>query len=42
MNTALGLFLFVVFIVGVVAVAAGLTWVVVRITPKKEPGRGST
>jgi hypothetical protein len=37
MSTALGLILFVVFIAAVVAVAAGITWLVVRLTPSKKP-----
>jgi hypothetical protein len=36
-TTVLGLLAFVVFIVGVVAVAAGITWVVVRFSPAKKP-----
>lgn len=37
MTTALGLLAFVVFIVLVVAAAAGVTWVVVRVSPSKKP-----
>ena len=37
MSTALGLVAFVVFIAAVIAVAAGLTWVVVRLSPAKKP-----
>jgi hypothetical protein len=37
METALGLVLFVVYIVAVIAVAAGVTWVVVRVTPPSKP-----
>ncbi len=36
MDTALGLILFVVYIAGVIGPAAGLTWVVVRLTPAKK------
>ena len=41
MDTALGLILFVVYIAVVIAVAAGLTWVVVRLTPTREPEKQS-
>jgi hypothetical protein len=37
MDNALGLVLFVVYIAVVIAVAAGLTWIVVRLTPAKKP-----
>jgi hypothetical protein len=37
LDTALGLILFVVYIAAVIAAAAGLTWVVVRLTPSKPP-----
>ena len=37
MDTALGLVLFVVFIACVIGAAAGLTWVVVRLSPTKKP-----
>ena len=37
MSTALGLFAFVVFIVAIVAAAAGVTWLVVRFSPTKKP-----
>jgi len=36
-STALGLIGFVVFIVVVIATAAGVTWVVVRFSPAKKP-----
>jgi len=36
MDTAIGLVLFVVFIACVIGLAAGLTWVVVRLTPAKK------
>jgi len=32
-----GLFFFVVFILCIVAAAAGITWVVVRVSPAKKP-----
>ena len=41
METALGLFGIVVFIVGVIALAAAVTWTVVKLTPGRsgdEPG----
>jgi len=37
MLTALGLLAMVAFIVGVVAFAAGVTWIVVRYSPGKRP-----
>jgi hypothetical protein len=37
MQTALGLIGFVVFILVIVAAAAGITWVVVRLSPAKTP-----
>ena len=37
MDTALGLILFVVYIACVIGAAAGLTWVVVRLSPAKKP-----
>ena len=37
MNDAFGLILFIVFIACIIGVAAGLTWVVVRLSPKKKP-----
>ena len=36
MATALGLIGLLVFIVCVIALAAGITWLVVKISPKKE------
>ena len=36
MATALGLIGLVVFIVCVIALAAGITWLVVKISPKKK------
>ena len=37
MDTVLGLILFVVYIACVIGAAAGITWLVVRLTPKREP-----
>jgi hypothetical protein len=37
MQSALGLLGFVVYIAVIVAVAAGVTWLVVRLTPAKKP-----
>jgi hypothetical protein len=37
MATALGLLAFVGYIAAVISVAAGLTWVVVRLSPAKKP-----
>jgi hypothetical protein len=37
MHSALGLVLFVVYIAAIVSLAAGITWVVVRLTPAKKP-----
>jgi len=42
MTTVLGLLAFFVFIVAVIATAAGVTWVVVRFTPKKKPAAAKT
>jgi hypothetical protein len=36
-TTVLGLLAFVVFCAAVVGVAAGITWVVVRLAPPKKP-----
>ena len=41
MLTLLGLLAMVAFIVAVVALAAGVTWLVVRYTPAKQPGRST-
>ncbi len=38
MADALGLIIFVAYITVVIAVAAGVTWLVVRFTPSKKPG----
>jgi hypothetical protein len=37
MEDALGLVLFVVYIAAIISAAAGVTWLVVRITPTKKP-----
>jgi uncharacterized protein YneF (UPF0154 family) len=37
MSTVLGLIAFVLFILCVIGVAAGITWVVVKISPKRKP-----
>jgi hypothetical protein len=37
MLNVLGLLLFVVYIVAIVSFAAGITWLVVRLTPPKKP-----
>ena len=37
MADVLGLLAFIVFIAAVVGVAAGITWVVVRVSPAKKP-----
>jgi hypothetical protein len=42
MSDVLGLILFVVFIACVVAVAAGLTWIVVKVSPTRDARRDST
>jgi hypothetical protein len=36
-STVLGLLAFVVFIAAVIATAAGVTWVVVQLSPAKKP-----
>jgi len=36
MEDVLGLVLFVVYIAAIISVAAGITWLVVRITPTKK------
>ena len=38
MSNALGLLEFVVYVLAIVGLAAGVTWVVVRLTPKRKPG----
>jgi hypothetical protein len=37
-STALGLLAFVFYVVSIVGVAAGVTWIVVRFTPSRKPG----
>ncbi|HZS25048.1 MAG TPA: hypothetical protein VFA30_08675 [Gaiellaceae bacterium] len=37
MKDAIGVFLFVVYVAAVISAAAAVTWVVVRLTPKKTP-----
>ncbi|MFL5959460.1 MAG: hypothetical protein ACJ75G_04215 [Gaiellaceae bacterium] len=37
MSNVLGLLAFVVYVLAVVGVAAGVTWVVVRLTPSRKP-----
>jgi len=37
MTTALGLLAFIAYIAVVIAAAAGVTWLVVRLSPKKRP-----
>jgi hypothetical protein len=37
MQSALGLLGFVAYIAAIVALAAGVTWLVVRLTPAKKP-----
>jgi hypothetical protein len=37
MADVLGILLFAVFIVVIIAAAAGITWVVVRLSPAKKP-----
>lgn len=41
MSTALGLIEFVLYVVVIVGLAAGVTWVVVRLTPSKPKPSGS-
>jgi hypothetical protein len=42
MGSALGLLAFIVYIAVIVSVAAGVTWLVVRITPTKKPPETTT
>jgi len=37
-SNALGLLAFVAYVAVIVGVAAGVTWVVVRLTPSRKPG----
>lgn len=41
MSNTLGLLAFVAYVVAVIGVAAGVTWVVVRLTPTRKPGGSS-
>jgi hypothetical protein len=41
MATVLGLFGLVLFIVSVIALAAGITWLVVKISPQRKKGEQS-
>jgi hypothetical protein len=36
-STALGLLAFVGYVIAIVAVAAAVTWIVVRLTPNRKP-----
>jgi hypothetical protein len=36
MSNVLGLIAFVLFILAVIAVAAGITWIVVKVSPKRK------
>lgn len=38
MTTVLGLLAFVLYIAIVIGVAAGVTWLVVKLSPSKKPG----
>jgi hypothetical protein len=40
-STALGLLAFAGYVLVIVGVAAGVTWVVVRVTPTKRPGQAA-
>lgn len=37
MSSAIGLILFLVYITAIVATAAGITWLVVKLVPPKKP-----
>jgi H+/Cl- antiporter ClcA len=39
-SNVLGLLLFVAYVLAIVGLAAGVTWVVVRLTPSKRSGSG--
>ncbi len=41
MTTVLGLLAFVLFIALVIGTAAGVTWLVVKLSPAKRPGAAS-
>jgi hypothetical protein len=38
-SNALGLLAFAAYVLAIVGVAAGVTWIVVRLTPPQKPGR---
>jgi hypothetical protein len=40
-STVLGLLAFVAYVLVIVGLAAGITWVVVRLTPSKRGGSGA-
>ena len=42
MANVLGILAFIVFILAVVGTAAGITWVVVRVSPSKKPPEASS
>jgi hypothetical protein len=39
MDTVLGLFVMAIWIVGVIALAAGVTWAVIRVSPGERSGK---
>ncbi len=41
MTTALGLLAFLLYILVIIGAAAGITWVVVRVSPAKKPDAAS-
>jgi hypothetical protein len=41
MSNALGLLAFALYVVVIVGTAAGVTWIVVRLTPSKKPSSSS-
>ena len=41
MSNVLGLIEFIAYVLVIVGLAAGVTWVVVRLTPKRTPGGGA-
>ena len=42
MSTALGLIAFVVYVIAIVGAAAAVTWLVVRLTPGRNPDGSKT
>ncbi|HEX4323654.1 MAG TPA: hypothetical protein VHZ77_03375 [Gaiellaceae bacterium] len=38
MSNVLGLIAFVGYVLAIIGIAAGVTWLVVRLTPSKKPG----